>query len=165
MYLKTKRLVLKPFSESSDSALGVMLRSDRIKQTYMLPDFENEQQCMGLVRRLRELSMDDSRFVAGIYLEDELIGFLNDVEIQDGSIELGYVIAPEHWNRGYATETLKAVCAFLLRRGFREVITGAFAENAASIRVMEKAGMTRQKREDTVEYRGKAHRCVYYAAR
>jgi len=163
MYIKTDRLVLQPFFESDDRALAALLRDGQIKKTYMLPDFENEEQALNLARRLRALSQDESRCVAGIYLNQELIGFFNDVEICDGTMELGYVIAPAHWGRGYATEMLRALLDELPRSGYREIITGAFAENPASIRVMEKAGMSRLEREDLIEYRGRQHRCVYYA--
>lgn len=164
MYIETERLVLRPFEAADIPALATLLRDDRIGQTYMLPDFKNEAQAAALADRLRELSLDSSRVVAGICLAGNLIGFLNDVEIQNGSIELGYVIDPAHWGRGYATEALKGVIAYLLASGFREVVAGAFAENTPSIRVMVKAGMKRLDKEDEIRYRGRVHRCVYYAA-
>ena len=163
MYLETERLVLRPFEEKDCPALARLLRNNQIKQTYMLPDFENEAQAMGLANRLRELSLDPGRYVSGIYREDMLVGFFNDVEIKNGAIELGYVVDPAHWGRGYATEMLKAVAAWLLSSGFCQVVTGAFEENAASIRVMVKAGMTRLEKTDEIDYRGRTHRCVYYA--
>lgn len=51
------------------------------------------------------------------------------------------------WSKGYATEGSRA----LVRKGFSElgvqrVIATALAENAASIRVMEKAGLKLEKR-------------------
>ena len=162
MYLETERLVLKPFAEADDPALAELLRDSQIKQTYMLPDFENEAQSMGLAERLRKLSMDSGRYVAGIYRDGTLVGFFNDVEMENGTIELGYVVGPAYWGRGYATEMLKAVAAYLLASGFREVVAGAFEENAASIRVMVKAGMRKLEKIDEIEYRGRKHRCVYY---
>ena len=42
------------------------------------------------------------------------------------------------------------------------VKAGAFEENLASMRVMEKSGMHRIQQEDTIEYRGKVHRCFNY---
>ena len=163
MYLETERLVLRPFEETDCPALAVLLRNDRIKQTYMLPDFENEAQAMSLAKRLLELSLDPGRYVAGIYREGTLVGFFNDVEIENGTVELGYVVDPAHWGRGYATEMLKAAAAYLLSSGFCQVVTGAFEENTASIRVMVKAGMTKLEKTDEIDYRGKIHRCVYYA--
>ena len=38
-----------------------------------------------------------------------------------------------------------------------------FEENAASFRVMEKAGLSRTRREEDIAYRGKTHHCVYYS--
>jgi RimJ/RimL family protein N-acetyltransferase len=91
-----------------------------------------------------------------------LVGFLNDVEIENGAIELGYVIHPRFQGNGYATEALGIAIGELFHLGFQAVITGAFRQNAASIRVMEKNGMTRIEKTEPIEYRGKTHICVYY---
>ena len=57
-------------------------------------------------------------------------------------IELGYRLKKSAWGKGYATELSRA----LIRCGFTELGTAcvtatALAENRASIRVMEKAGL------------------------
>jgi [ribosomal protein S5]-alanine N-acetyltransferase len=59
-----------------------------------------------------------------------------------GEVEVGYVIKPEHWGRGFATEMTKAA----LHVGFEHlrlerIIAIAQAANVASRRVMEKCGM------------------------
>ena len=51
----------------------------------------------------------------------------------------------------------------MFSQGFETVLAGAFVENAASMRVMEKSGMTRQDYTDEIEYRGVTHTCIYYA--
>ena len=56
------------------------------------------------------------------------------------------------------TEVIKELFAM----GFTVVKAGAFEENPASMRVMEKSGMHRIQQEDTIEYRGKVHRCINY---
>lgn len=53
----------------------------------------------------------------------------------------------------------------LFQMGYKQVITGAFEENIASRRVMEKCGMILTESEEKIEYRGKVHRCVYYLIR
>lgn len=164
MYVKTKRLELRPFREADRDGAVQLLMDHRVKQTYMLRDFENAEKAEALFRRLMDLSEAEGRYVAAISLDGELVGFLNDVEIEKDSIELGYVIHPDHWGRGYMTEALEAAIAELFRMGFRQVVTGAFETNLASIRVMEKCGMGRLSKTDTIDYRGKTHRCVYYAA-
>ena len=57
--------------------------------------------------------------------------------------ELGYVLSREHWGRGLMPEAVRAVIRFGFgRMGLNRVQARCIAENAASARVMEKAGMT-----------------------
>ena len=112
--------------------------------------------------RIKELSENCTRLVYGIYLENELVGFMNDVEMDEGWVELGYVISPAHKNCGFATEALSALIDEAFRLGFSRVKTGAFSENAASMRVMEKCGMKKSSETEKIEYRGATHDCVYY---
>lgn len=59
--------------------------------------------------------------------------------------ELGYWIAHECWNHGYATEAARALIDFCLReKGYHRVYARHFASNPASGRVMQKLGMTRE---------------------
>ena len=139
-----------------------ILTNNCVKQTYMLPDFPSREDAVPLFQRLVYLSGDSRRFVRGIYADETLVGFLNDVEIENGAIELGYVIHPRFQGNGYATEALGIAIGELFRLGFQAVITGAFRQNAASIRVMEKNGMTRTEKTEPIDYRGKTHICVYY---
>jgi RimJ/RimL family protein N-acetyltransferase len=43
------------------------------------------------------------------------------------------------------------------------VTAGAFEDNLASLRVMEKCGMQPMEHTDTIEYRGCEHLCLYRA--
>ncbi len=58
-----------------------------------------------------------------------------------GTAEAGYMITPDEWGNGYATDALRALCdhAFGERR-LNKVYATAYASNTASRRVMEKAG-------------------------
>lgn len=154
---------LKALTELDWEIMAQLLTDGKIKQTYLLPDFAKTEDAFPLFRHLLELSQDSRHFVRGIWAEEGLVGFCNDVERLNGSIELGYVIHPEHWGKGYASGALKLAVKELFALGYREVTAGAFEENIASIRVMEKAGMKRLAKADEIEYRGKVHRCVYYA--
>ena len=75
------------------------------------------------------------------------------------------IINPKFKNNGYATEALEASIKTLLDMGFNEVKTGAFIENLASFRVMEKAGMAKSDYTDQISYNGKMHTCIYYHMR
>ena len=47
--------------------------------------------------------------------------------------------------------------------GYTYLKSGYFEENAASRRVMEECGMKPAEEEETLEYRGKTHRCFFMA--
>jgi len=61
---------------------------------------------------------------------------------EQGSVEIGYGMAPPYRGRGYATEAADALTGWLLRRpGVRQVVASALRRgNPASRRVLEKAG-------------------------
>lgn len=62
-----------------------------------------------------------------------------------------YKLLPAHWGQGLTTEALKALISF----GFDQlqlhrIEAGCAVENVASIRVLEKAGLTREGRKRQV---------------
>ncbi len=161
MRLNTGRLVMKSLEECDRENLLRMAADERVKKTYMMPDFADQAEADAFFDRLRTLSASEERFVYGIYLNGRLIGFLNDCGIEGKAVELGYFVDPEYWNRGYATEALTAAIKELFRMGYEYVTAGYFAENPASRRVMEKCGMQPLALETAIEYRGVPHRCLY----
>lgn len=165
MYFKTNRLEVKPISDTDRAAVIDLLTDGVVKQTYMVPDFQSREEAVKLFERLKELSLREDRYVAGIYLNQVFIGILNETEVSGSRIELGYAILPQFHNHGYGTEVLTGAVTYLFERGFDEVVAGAFEENDASIRVMVKSGMSKLDHQDEIEYRGKVHHCVYYSIR
>ncbi|WP_167959172.1 GNAT family N-acetyltransferase [Anaerosporobacter faecicola] len=160
--IKTKRLTLKPYEDGDQENMIDLLTNEQIKETFMIPDFQSLEQAKKMFQKLKEYSYSSEHYERGIYLQDKLIGFLNDVEIKGQQIELGYVIHPNHHNQGFATEALEVAIKELFQLGYTEVVTGAFEENVASCKVMIKCGMSRIEREDKIEYHGKVHNCIYY---
>ena len=160
--LQTGRLILKGFDERDREAMVDLFFREEIKRTYMLPDFESREQAGKLFERMMVLSRSEDRFVYGIYWGQTLVGFVNDCEIKEDSIEIGYVIVPEYQGRGFATEAVQTCIKELFRMGFRHVIAGFFQENPASCRVMQKCGMRKLEQEEDMEYRGVLHHCLYY---
>lgn len=159
----TSHLTLSAFRECDAGALMAIFKSDIVKATYMVPDLPTHEDEIKLFESLRNLSLKEDRFVFGIYLDGELIGLINDCEINNKCIEMGYALHPDYHNRGFATEAFGAVINNLFSRGFEEILAGAFEGNDASMRVMEKCGMKRTKMTAEVEYRGVAHNCIYYS--
>jgi len=163
--MEHKHIALRYIKPIDQERILDILTSEKVNRTYMLPDYETRADAVPLFRRLTELSADSNRFVRCIALDGVAIGFMNDVEIKDKTIELGYVIHPDYHNQGYMTRALKAAIEELFNIGYSRVICGAFSENRASLRVMEKAGMELLDKTDEIEYRNKLHRCIYYGIR
>lgn len=78
---------------------------------------------------------------------------------QDARAELGYVLSKRYWGRGLMTEAVGAMIRFGFgKMGLNRLEARCLAENVASARVMEKAGMTcegtlRQREHIKGEYR------------
>lgn len=58
---------------------------------------------------------------------------------------LGYIFDPAYAGHGYATEAVSAMVAYAFDRlGVRRITAGCFADNLASVRILEKVGMRRE---------------------
>jgi RimJ/RimL family protein N-acetyltransferase len=72
---------------------------------------------------------------------------LSPADGEPGVIKVGYTIDPRFQGRGYATEAVQALVSYSFGTLEADVVRAyAGAENAPSIRVMEKVGMTLQER-------------------
>lgn len=163
--IMTDRLCLRPILPEDEAEMLDLLTDEEVSRTYMIPEFRAREDVVRLFEVFQRLSASEEHFVYGIALEGKLIGFLNEVEVSGAEVELGYVIHPGQKCKGYATEALGAAMDTLFRAGFTAVRAGAFVENRASMRVMEKCGMTPTGEEEQIEYRGKTHRCICYVKR
>ena len=94
---------------------------------------------------------------------DELVGVIGCARRRHHD-QLGYWIGRRHWGQGFATEAVRAVAASAFAAGARRVRAGDFLENAASRRVLEKAGFAcLGEAVSHFEHRGGERRIVRYA--
>ncbi len=159
----TKRLTIKPYEITDQEDMINILTNKTIRKTFMIPDFKSCEEAVRMFRKLMDFSYSDEHYEKGIYLDDLLIGFVNDVEIDDKRIEIGYVIHPDYHNKGYATEALTAVIADLFDIGYKTITAAAFEDNLASRRVMEKCGMKLNNKTSTILHNDILKVCVYYS--
>jgi ribosomal-protein-alanine N-acetyltransferase len=69
------------------------------------------------------------------------IGFMLQPDVERVSAEIGYWLGEIHWGRGICTDALRAVTQYAIEQhGLTRVFALPFAHNAASCRVLEKAG-------------------------
>ena len=87
----------------------------------------------------------------------QFIGF-GGLRSLHGTPEVVFHMAPAYWGKGYGTELGRAALNFGFdQRGFERIVAIAKPDNAASIHVLEKLGMTFQQRTsyydiEVVEY-------------
>lgn len=69
------------------------------------------------------------------------IGAFRGENIHRQTAELGYYIAEKYWGRGIMTEAVKQICRYVFDKSdIIRIYAEPFAYNAASCRVLEKAG-------------------------
>jgi len=80
--------------------------------------------------------------IAAVRLSEEnsLIGFAGLLPYGSG-VELGFVLSPEHWGMGYATEIGQAQIELASNLGLEEVFALVSPENRASMAVLKKLKM------------------------
>jgi RimJ/RimL family protein N-acetyltransferase len=94
----------------------------------------------------------EERWAAGSYYwvialpaEDHAVIGAISCSVEDHAAEFGFFLHPRHWGRGYASEAARAVVEWALSLpAIRRVWATCDAENLASVRVLEKAGLTRE---------------------
>ena len=148
--LRTDRLVLRPVAESdAERILEYRNRPDVTRwliRTVVDPD---------AFRAACTATVDDpDDHTVAVVLDGLVIGTVS-LELSDGmgqpgmpsrtEAHLGYIFDPDHSGRGYASEAVAAVVDHSFRRlGVRRITAGCFADNAASVRILEKVGMRRE---------------------
>ena len=136
--IETERLILRPMNGNDADAAFTWLGNPVVNKYLEDPLYTSVEE----IRTL--LTADSSNNAFGIELKEteELIGSCGiGPEDTDTEWGFGYSFRPEFWNKGYATETLKALIKFAYDLGIRD-FCGSFAiENLASGKVMEKCGL------------------------
>ena len=101
------------------------------------------------------------RYIRVVCAGETAVGVIHDVGTQNGALELGWVLLSQHHGKGYCTKAVGLALDELRARGVGVVTAGAFMENPASLRVMEKNGMKRIDFREMISYKGAEHLCVY----
>lgn len=164
-FLETERLILRQFTESDANNLfeldsdrevirfvnlGIIKGGDPIDTDYetirnkTLPrwlEYYQKYEGYGFWAAMEKSS---NEFIGWFQFRPALDSPFNVTSglYDNNDIELGYRLRKAFWGKGYATEGARA----LVLKGFSElgtqrVISSALAENRASSRVMEKAGL------------------------
>jgi len=143
VHIDTERLYLRPMIMRDVDDL-VALHADPEVSRYMRP-FDHEE----AVERLRRDESDWREYGHGLFalLASDDGRFLGRVGLKYWSqfeeAEVGWVLRREEWGHGYATEAARACADWGFRKfGYPYLTAMIRAENARSIRVAERLGMS-----------------------
>lgn len=146
--LETARLVLSPFAPEDWADCLRNYRADPRMYVWTGGHTETEDEIRQWLAGAAEAYADpDTAYWAVRLRGGEVIGevFVDDFGRRNRWCELDWRIGPAFQKKGYATEAASAAMEFLLSEaGFHRVQAKYAAENAASLRVMEKLGMRRE---------------------
>lgn len=97
------------------------------------------------------LEKPDEEYYLAITADDVVIGGIgiDEWDYEKCKIEIGYWLGKSYWGKGYMTLTLKLFLPWVFQKfpWIKEIEAIPFADNAASIRVLEKAGFKFVKRQ------------------
>ena len=159
--LETERLTLRPWLPDDWIRFKPIATNPQVIRYVGTGQIPSDRQIQAYIDAARKLHREKGFCLWPlIYRKNqELIGFCGFDYLRGGDeIEIGYWLAPDYWGKGLATEAAQAVMEYGKNRlGLRQIVAVAHPENKASIRVLEKLGMTY---EATVCYEGIAH--VFY---
>ena len=143
MFIKTKRLLIREF-EVQDWQAVYEYTSDINVMKYIPEGVFNEEEAKKFVSE--NSGIKAKHFPVILLNENIVIGHMVFHQyFGDHTYEIGWVLNPNYYNNGYASEAARAVLDY----GFKEmklhrIIATCQPENIPSYRVMEKIGMRRE---------------------
>lgn len=148
--VRTERLELRPVRDED---------VDRILEYRNLPGvthwlLRTEVDPVAFRAAWRRTAEDPDDHSAAVTLDGVVIGTVS-LSVVDGmgqpgmppgtEAQLGYIFDPAHGGHGYATEAVAAMVAYAFDQlAVRRITAGCFADNLASVRILEKVGMRRE---------------------
>jgi len=162
LILKTDRLYLREFELEDDRSFFDLNADPEVLKFTGDRAFQSVTHAREFIRNYKNYEQDGfGRWAVVLKKDDAFIGWcgLKQNPEENNLIDLGYRIFRKHWNQGYTSEAARACLAHGFGKlAMSEIIARADFYNKASIRVMEKIGMSYWKEEKT----GVHGRTVYY---
>jgi len=143
--VSTARLTLREFVPSDFDAVHAYSSDPRVTRYLFFGPRDRDgsaEYLHGLIASQRETPRTRFELAVVEKTSETVIGACDLSLIENGVADLGYMLAREHWGKGYATEiSLRLLQAAFLELRAERVISTVDINNRASIRVLEKIGM------------------------
>lgn len=146
MIIETPRMILRPPQTEDAPALCAILRQEFVlKYNCMTPPESPEK----LNETLAARSKEEEMLVLALRESGQVLGMAgigrDRLRYGVGSANIDYWLGQEFARQGYMSEALKGILARLFRRQeLRLVSARVFAENTASLALLERLGFTRE---------------------
>jgi len=143
--IATPRLLLRPPTEEDAEAIFAYARDPRVCRYLAWPCHENLADTRRFLQTVEQGWLSGERLSWAIENGSGLVGMLGS-ELGRAGAGIGYVLAHDEWEKGYASEALSAVCdALFSATSLRSLWAFCVPENTASARVLEKCGFHRER--------------------
>ena len=147
--VRTRRLHLRPPRESDADALCALLANWEVIRWLSAPPWPYTiGDARSFIDARNEPNPDFT--TAAIILDGALIGIIDSMMKPASAIQrtrgyaIGYWLGQPYWGRGYMSEAARDFIAHVFAAISDDTIySGAFADNAASLRIQEKLGFAR----------------------
>jgi ribosomal-protein-alanine N-acetyltransferase len=161
--LKTERLTLRPQQAADAPALFTILSDRRAMRFWNRPAMTRLAVAEELIGEQQQAMADGLCRYWTLVRENETIGSVDLSLIESGSAELGFLLRPDCWGSGFATEAVGAVIAHGFDSlGLTRLAAAVQAGNRAAVRVLEKNGFVRVQSRPVLLADGQSRDCDFY---
>lgn len=139
-----KEVAIRPWRLSDAGDLAAVLSNERVLRNLRdgIPYPYTERDAAYYINAMAE--NPHNNFVFAVCYDGTVVGNVGafrQENIHCRTAELGYYVAESYWGRGIATQAVRLLCAHVFgSTDILRVFAEPFADNAASCRVLEKAG-------------------------
>jgi [ribosomal protein S5]-alanine N-acetyltransferase len=163
MILKTDRLILRPQALADAPDLFVILNNPEAMRFWNRPAISRLAIVEELVREQQAAMAEGLCRYWTVSLNGRAIGSVDLSLIQDGSAELGFLLRPDHWGAGLATEAVGAVVAQGVNAlGLTRLAAVVQTANRAAARVLEKNRFALVESRSVLLADGQKKDCAFY---
>lgn len=146
--LRTERLLLREWRDEDLDPFAALNADPEVMR--FMPKLLTREECAARIQSIRDHFREHGFGLWAVEIQDAapFIGFVGlSIPRFDAPfmpcVEIGWRLAREAWNHGFATEAARAVVAFGFDDlGLNEIVSYTVPDNVRSRRVMERLGMT-----------------------